>query len=225
MIDNVILLISGTLHNRERQELLDKCHPLGFFDGMAALTTANTPADLYNIILVATPLGKVILFGFLRLFWTVGCYPQLSLFFLYFIFFFYLYLERANPFLLGPYFSNCISVQDLDEVNIEIIRNTLYKSYLEDFYRFCEYSLNAETFAYMKILLQVESDQRCISITLNSIGTELNKAERLSLYPRIGKLYPEGHFALASLDEIDDVKNVVSRFPVDLRQLRTSIFV
>ena len=58
MIDNVILLISGTLHNRERQELLEKCHPLGFFDGMAALTTANTPADLYNIILVATPLGN-----------------------------------------------------------------------------------------------------------------------------------------------------------------------
>jgi len=58
MIDNIILLITGTLHNRERQELLDKCHPLGIFDGIAALTTANTPADLYNIILVATPLGK-----------------------------------------------------------------------------------------------------------------------------------------------------------------------
>jgi V-type H+-transporting ATPase subunit d len=58
MIDNAMLLISGTLHHRERQELLDKCHPLGLFDGMAALTTANTPVDLYNIILVATPLGQ-----------------------------------------------------------------------------------------------------------------------------------------------------------------------
>lgn len=28
--------------------------------------------------------------------------------------------------------------QDLDEMNIEIMRNTLYKAYLEDFYRFCQ---------------------------------------------------------------------------------------
>lgn len=28
---------------------------------------------------------------------------------------------------LAPYFLDCISEQDLDEMNIEIIRNTLYK--------------------------------------------------------------------------------------------------
>ena len=27
---------------------------------------------------------------------------------------------------------------DLDEMNIEILRNKLYKAYLEDFYAFCE---------------------------------------------------------------------------------------
>lgn len=32
----------------------------------------------------------------------------------------------------------CISEQDLDEMNIEIIRNTLYKAYLEAFYKFCK---------------------------------------------------------------------------------------
>jgi len=30
------------------------------------------------------------------------------------------------------------NVQDLDDMNIEIMRNTLYKAYLEDFYRFCQ---------------------------------------------------------------------------------------
>ena len=30
-------------------------------------------------------------------------------------------------FILAPYFIDCISEQDLDEMNIEIIRNTLYK--------------------------------------------------------------------------------------------------
>ena len=29
MIDNVILLLTGTLHERDTRELLDKCHPLG----------------------------------------------------------------------------------------------------------------------------------------------------------------------------------------------------
>jgi vacuolar-type H+-ATPase subunit C/Vma6 len=28
--------------------------------------------------------------------------------------------------------------QDLDDMNIEIMRNTLYKAYLEDFYKFCQ---------------------------------------------------------------------------------------
>lgn len=58
MIDNVILLITGSLQERDTTELLYKCHPLGNFEGMAALTTVNTSADLYNIILVETPLGK-----------------------------------------------------------------------------------------------------------------------------------------------------------------------
>lgn len=30
------------------------------------------------------------------------------------------------------------SLKDLDDMNIEIMRNTLYKAYLEDFYRFCQ---------------------------------------------------------------------------------------
>ena len=29
---------------------------------------------------------------------------------------------------LGPYFGDCLSLDDLDEMNIEIIRNTLYKA-------------------------------------------------------------------------------------------------
>jgi vacuolar-type H+-ATPase subunit C/Vma6 len=39
---------------------------------------------------------------------------------------------------LAPFFEECINEQDLDEMNIEIIRNTLYKSYLEAFYNFCK---------------------------------------------------------------------------------------
>lgn len=50
---------------------------------MEAIHIASNAAELYNAVLVDTP--------------------------------------------LAPYFIDCISEQDLDEMNIEIIRNTLYK--------------------------------------------------------------------------------------------------
>ncbi len=61
---------------------------------MEAIHVASTPAELYNAVLVDTP--------------------------------------------LAPFFESCINEQDLDEMNVEIIRNTLYKSYLEAFYEFCK---------------------------------------------------------------------------------------
>lgn len=57
MIDNVILIITGTLHERDTHELLERCHPLGVFDTMPALCVATTVSELYNTVLVETPLG------------------------------------------------------------------------------------------------------------------------------------------------------------------------
>ncbi|XP_019405602.1 PREDICTED: V-type proton ATPase subunit d 2 isoform X2 [Crocodylus porosus] len=94
MIDNVILLITGTLHQRPIAELVPKCHPLGSFEQMEAVSIAQTPSELFNAILVDTP--------------------------------------------LADFFQDCLSENDLDEMNIEIMRNKLYKSYLEAFFKFCE---------------------------------------------------------------------------------------
>ena len=67
MIDNIILLITGTLHQRSIAELIPKCHPLGKFPEMASINIASTPAELYNAVLVDTPLGMIfplyIIFG------------------------------------------------------------------------------------------------------------------------------------------------------------------
>ncbi len=62
MIDNIVLLITGHLHQRSIQELLPKCHPLGMFEQMGAITVADSSAGLYNAILIDTPLGKQIQF-------------------------------------------------------------------------------------------------------------------------------------------------------------------
>ena len=58
MIDNIVLLITGTLHQRAISELIPKCHPLGSFEQMEAIHIASSPAELYNAVLVDTPLGK-----------------------------------------------------------------------------------------------------------------------------------------------------------------------
>ncbi|GAA5954079.1 hypothetical protein JCM8115_003305 [Rhodotorula mucilaginosa] len=167
MIDNIILLISGTLHERDTHDLLERCHPLGTFETMPALCVPTNVDELYNTVLVETP--------------------------------------------LAPYFRDCLSAQDLDELNIEIIRNTLYRSYLEDFHSFV-LSLGAPTSDVMSPILNFEADRRSLNITINSFGTSLTKEQRGQLLPRLGRLYPAGTMALARADDMDQVKAVLDPF-------------
>lgn len=168
MIDNVALLITGTLHERDTKELLERCHPLGWFETMPVLTVATNIEELYNSVLIETPLAK--------------------------------------------YFKTNLSSQDLDEMNIEIIRNTLYKSYLEEFHYFCTTDpdlAGTPTAEVMSEVLAFEADRRAINITLNSIGTELSKEDRQKMYPTFGRLYPEGTFMLSRADDIEGVRTAV----------------
>ncbi|XP_076334053.1 V-type proton ATPase subunit d 1-like isoform X2 [Tachypleus tridentatus] len=167
MIDNIILLITGTLHQRPISELIPKCHPLGSFDQMEAIHIAATPAELYNAVLVDTP--------------------------------------------LAPFFVDCISEQDLDEMNIEIIRNTLYKAYLEAFYKFCK-ETGGTTADVMCEILSFEADRRAFIITINSFGTELTKEDRSKLYPHCGKLYPDGLAALSKADDYEQVRAIAEYY-------------
>ena len=168
MIDNVALLITGTLHERDTRELLERCHPLGWFETMPVLCVATNIEELYSSVLVETP--------------------------------------------LAPYFKGSLSSQDLDELNIEIIRNTLYKNYLEDFHRFVNEEPDLQgtpTAEVMSEVLEFEADRRAINITLNSFGTDLSKVERRKLYPTFGKLYPEGTLMLSRADDIEGVRIAV----------------
>ncbi|KAL7984205.1 hypothetical protein Chor_002775 [Crotalus horridus] len=141
MIDNVILLVTGTLRQRPIDELVLKCHPLGNFEQMEAVSIAPNPADLFNAILVDTP--------------------------------------------LADFFQDCVSENDLDEMNIELMRNKLYK---------------------------FEADRRAFIITINSFGTELSREDRQKLYPTCGKLYPEGLDMLAKTEDYEQVKGVADYY-------------
>ena len=186
MIDNVVLLITGTLHERDTHELLERCHPLGVFDTMPALCVATNVEELYQSVLVETPLGSFL-------------YRHITSI-----------LRRTNRLITSlfkaPYFRDCLSAADLDDLNIEIIRNTLYKAYLEDFHRFCLEKIGGPTAEVMNRILAYEADRRTLSVTINSFNTELSKEQRARLFPNIGRLFPEGNNALARADEIEQVR-------------------
>ena len=62
---------------------------------------------------------------------------------------------------LAPYFCDNLSHEDLDEMNIEIMRNTLYKAYLDDFAHFCQ-GLGGATAEIMGDLLAFEVCGVCV---------------------------------------------------------------
>lgn len=162
MIDNVALMITGTVHERDRQEILDRCHPLGWFDALPAISVATDVQALYDTVLVDTP--------------------------------------------LAPYFKDCFEAADeLDDLNIEIIRNRLYRAYLKDFYSVAE-ELGEDG---LKRLLEFEADRRAINIAINSIGTGLSKEERKKLIPELGSLYPVATDLLASAEDVEQVRYAV----------------
>lgn len=166
MIDNVSLMITGTLHERDRSEILSKCHPLGWFDTLPTLSIATDIESLYNTVLIDTP--------------------------------------------LAPFFKNCLTADDLDDLNIEIIRNRLYKNYLEAFVDFVESEFTSPDKEIMTNLLSFEADKRVINISLNSLNNpDLTAENKRSLFPGYGQLYPVYHNSLSEIDDVEQLKSIV----------------
>lgn len=122
---------------------------------------------------------------------------------------------------LAKYFEG-IGAQDLDDMNIEIIRNSLYKAYLEDFMQFCNQNLGGASAEVMQELLAFEADRRVITITLNALNSPLTKEARAKLFPQLGQLYPDGHAKLSRCDDVEQVKSVIDQYPT-LRTLFDSV--
>lgn len=192
MIENVMMLLRGTLSGRPANELMEKCHPLGMFKEsiMRSIPTFEPGpsgyVDLYETVLIDTP---------------VGIYFQKYL------------DENAGNFSAASEVRNI-----LEEVQIEVLKNSLMKIYLEDFHDFCT-SLGGETADVMCDLLGAKADRYSINITLNSFGTPLNHPNlrdtiRKSLYPCIGNLYPEGTDNLSKVDDDSKLIQAMSYYPV-----------
>ena len=113
---------------------------------------------------------------------------------------------------LAPYFRETIaSAEDFDEANLELLRNSLYKAYLESFHNFCVTKLGGATSEVMQALLSFEADRRSIAITMNALGmAEVSRDDRASLYVSgFGALYPQGVAKLAACMDMDAVRSAV----------------
>lgn len=188
MIENVMLLLKGSLSGRDINELIAQCHPLGMFkeSTMRSIPTFESNAkgysDLYQTVLVDTPVG-----------------PYFSQF-----------LQESSD-----RFGDSRNV--LEEVEIEIIKSSLIKYWIEDFAQFVD-KLGGETKQIMGDLLKVRADTNAINITLNSFGTPLNEpamraSDRKRLYPAVGHLYPAGTSMLADVADEDELGRVLELFP------------
>jgi len=189
MIENVMLLLKGTLSGRDINELIAQCHPLGMFkeSTMRSIPTFdNTPRgyqDLYQTVLVDTPVG-----------------PYFSTF-----------LKESSQ-LMGGEVRNV-----LEEVEIEIIKSSLIKYWIEDFSQYVS-KLGGDTADIMGEILRVRADTNAINITLNSFGTPLNEpamrtSDRKRLYPAVGHLYPAGTAMLTDVSDEDELGRVLELFP------------
>eukprot|EP00834_Sanchytrium_tribonematis_P003547 NODE_140_length_16098_cov_0.678605.p6 type:complete len:343 gc:universal NODE_140_length_16098_cov_0.678605:12187-11159(-) len=165
MMDNVVLILSGTLHERDTDELMRRAHPLGYFDVLPALCVASDTTELRALL-------------------------------------------SESP--LAPYLVD-MDAGDLDETNIEIIRNSMFKLYLEDYFRFIQ-EIGGTTEEVMTEILKFEADRRVINITINSIGVDLSKEDRANLYPTCGHLYPEGVYLLSQANDQENVKQIIGRY-------------
>uniref|UniRef100_M4BMZ7 Methyltransferase type 11 domain-containing protein n=1 Tax=Hyaloperonospora arabidopsidis (strain Emoy2) TaxID=559515 RepID=M4BMZ7_HYAAE len=194
MIDNVILLLKGTLNGRDVNELIGQLHPLGKFDEsiMRSMCSfepnAKGYSDLYETVLIDTPIGS----------------------------YFSQFLEESAG---GDRMDGTSDVRNvLEEVQMELIKNSMLKLWLEDYYNFCQ-EIGGDTAVIMGEILKARADRIAINITLNSFGTPLNEpamriSDRKPLYPSIGTLYPDTTAVLAEAGDESALGSALDSFPV-----------
>lgn len=189
MIENIMLLLKGALSGRDINELLSLCHPLGMFkeSTMRSIPTFEANAK-----------------GFADLYQTVLVDTPVGPYFAMFL------QESSNA--MGGEVRNVI-----EEVEIEIIKSSLIKYWIEDFSQYVA-KLGGETADIMGEILKIRADTTAINITLNSFGTQLNEpgmrtSDRKRLYPAVGHLYPAGTNMLTDVSTEEELGRVLALFP------------
>ncbi|PHJ25907.1 atp synthase (c ac39) subunit [Cystoisospora suis] len=193
MIDNVVGLIQGALNRKSAHELLARVDPMGYFQEMAAIANMDLTTsyeELYRALLIDTPVGK----------------------------YFQAFLEESSAVAAahgsadqgGRSLAEVASI--VSETDIELMRNSLKKGWLEDFYAFSQ-SLGGTTKEVMTHILKTEADFRVLRLVVNSLSSnQQQQMDRQALYPSFGYLYPEGTDALRKAWNDNTVRAALSPF-------------
>eukprot|EP01056_Protomagalhaensia_sp_Gyna25_P000094 Protomagalhaensia_sp_Gyna_25__93@NODE_1047_length_2255_cov_21_462094_g834_i0_p1_GENE_NODE_1047_length_2255_cov_21_462094_g834_i0NODE_1047_length_2255_cov_21_462094_g834_i0_p1_ORF_typecomplete_len472_score90_02vATPsynt_AC39/PF01992_16/5_5e95_NODE_1047_length_2255_cov_21_462094_g834_i05581973 len=189
MIDNVISLIQGSLNKKNPEELVARADPLGWTPEMKTLLTLDVSSgydELYRTVLVDTPVGR----------------------------YFENYLEQQS----AEHQTRTVGevTEAFSELDLEVMRASLKKSWLEDFFAFCQ-ELGGTTAEVMGDILKKQADFLVISVTLNSLNAPMGGANQLSdrnsLYPSFGYLYPAGTDAMRKAFNDSTIRSALECYP------------
>jgi len=177
LLRSISFVISSLIKGAHPEELLTKCHPLGRSPHLKQIMTFENFENSDGLV---------------ELYRTVLVDTPVAH---YFERYFDTELKGDQP---GQ------NIQKVyNEVEIDIIDNTLQKLWLEDFYAYTQ-TLGGTTAEMMKELLEFEADKRALAITINSFSTNLSdrakRGDRRALYCNFGQLYPE-----ATMKKFDEV--------------------
>ncbi|CDJ56193.1 vacuoloar ATP synthase subunit D, putative, partial [Eimeria maxima] len=190
MIDNILGIIQGAINKKTIEDLLSCIDPLGYFIEIKAISNINYNSssyyELYKSILIDTPVGK-----------------------------YFQYFLQHNPNAAAAGGNNAAAAAAaaaagaadtspahriehiMTEADIDLLRHSLKKAWLEDFYAFVQTLEDSTTKEVMTHILKTEADFRVLSLAINSLSTDQQQQqqqqiEKLSLFPSFGYLYPDG---------------------------------
>lgn len=196
MLENVLMMIEGLKCGISSERLQASVDPIGDFKLLSAVELSNKLDSLYQTVLIDSPVGP----------------------------YFYKYLEQKN---MGnndnkegmKHFSDMQNY--FKEETPELVRSSLNRIWLEEFYAHCTSNLNEISRINMEILLKLEADFQTIQVVYSSLddSNEEKESNRSLLCPSLGNLYPLYFYKLKRCKSIEDLKAVIKAFPVYKRIL------
>jgi len=195
MIDNVIMIIQCALNNKAPVEMLDKMHPMGYFESLKDIMKETFDVqggfdEVYHIFLQDTPIGPY----FKEYIEVMGGDTT----------------DERTQFEKGDV-GKILSNKDL-----ELMKAYVKKLWLEDFYQFVM-EQGGTTSEVMGHVLKMEADFSVLLVTFNSLNKELAtdtmRSERNALFPTFGYLYPDGYKELRNASNETTVSTALEPFP------------
>lgn len=186
MIDNVVLLLAGTSNYPQSDEAQ------GGGDGKKEEDARQEREK--ELLRECHPLGQFDALGILA---VGGMSPQEA----------HQLILQELP--IGKYFT------DLKTSRYELIREIVWKRYLEDFCAWSLRNLDSVSRKLMAYLLEREAERRTLAIAINSLKASLTKDERFELFPQIGLVHQNGlSYKLSRAEDYQSVKAIIEQHPL-----------